>query len=156
RLLTIPYPLSPSHFFMLWLCISLPQLPLEALRARDDEVPTVVTSCEGKARWVVSCNPAAERNYLKAHMNYTVALATCARVNMLERNVAAERSARERLAAWGYQFSSTVVLGDISSRSSEAHQAVLWIEIGASLKLFGGLRALLEAIESELCELSYT
>lgn len=141
---------------MLWLCISLPKLPLEALRARDDEAPTVVTACEGNTRWVVSCNPAAERNHLKAPMNYTVALATCARVNMLERNVAAEHSALERLAAWGYQFSSTVVLSDISNRSSEAHRAALWIEIGASLKLFGGLHALLETIESELRELSYT
>jgi len=93
---------------------------------------------------------------LKPAVNYNVTLATCPEVKMLERNVSAERSALERLAAWGYQFSSTVVLGDVSSRSSEAHQATLWIEIGASLKLFGGFRALVEMIESELRELSYT
>lgn len=141
---------------MLWLCLSLPQLPLEALRAREDEVPTVVTTCEGHSRWVVACNLAAERNHLKAPMNYTVALATCPRVNMLERNLSAERSALERLAGWAYQFSSTVVLGEISPRLHEAHQATLWLEIGASLKLFGGFRALLEMIESELEELGYT
>jgi protein ImuB len=141
---------------MLWLCLSLPQLPLEALRARDDEVPTVVTTCEGNARWVVCCNRAAEQNHLRPSINYTVALATCPQVNMLERNVPAERSALERLAGWAYQFSSTVVLGSISSRLHEAHQTALWIEIGASLKLFGGFRALLEMIESELRELNYT
>lgn len=141
---------------MLWLCISLPQLPLEALRAHDDEAPTIVTTCDGNARWVVCCNRAAEQNHLKPSINYTVALATCPRVNMLERNVSAERAALERLAAWGYQYSSTVVLGDVSVRLHEAHRTVLWLEIGASLKLFGGFRALIEMIESELRELSYT
>lgn len=141
---------------MLWLCISLPQLPLEALRARDDDVPTVVTICEGNARWVVCCNRAAEQNHLRPSINYTVALATCPRVNMLERSESAERSALERLAAWGYQYSSTVVLGEISPRLQEARRTVLWLEIGASLKLFGGFRALIEMIESELRELTYT
>jgi protein ImuB len=141
---------------MLWLCISLPQLPLEALRACDDDVPTIVSTCEGNARWIVCCNRAAERNHLKPTMNYTVALAMCPQLNMLERNLQAERSALERLAAWAYQFSSTVVLGEISPQLYRARQAALWIEIGASLKLFGGFRALLETIESEIQDLSYT
>ncbi len=141
---------------MLWLCISLPQLPLEALQTCETNTPVVVTACEGNSRWVVSCNRAAEQHHLKQSMSYTVALATRPQLQMMERSVRAERTALERLAAWAYQFSSTVVLGTISPRSQEAHQAALWLEIGASLKLFGGFRALLQTIEAEIKELNYT
>lgn len=141
---------------MLWLCLSLPRLPLEALRARDVDTPLVVTACEGSTRWVLCCNEAAEHNHLKAPMNYTVALAVCPQLTMLERNIKAEQSALERLAAWAYQFSSTVILGEIGSKADEAGQTTLWLEIGASLKLFGGFRKLIEALEQELAELQYT
>ncbi len=141
---------------MLWLCLSLPQLPLEALRTREELTPTIVTACEGSARWVVCCNEAAEQSHLKASMNYTVALAICPQVIMLERNLQAEHSALTRLAAWGYQFSSTIILGEISPNPHQARHAALWLEIGASLKLFGGFRSLIETLEKELTLLSYT
>ena len=60
---------------MLWLCITLPQLPLEALQCEQRELPTVVTVLEGSVRSVVCCNPAAERVGLKPAMNFTTALA---------------------------------------------------------------------------------
>src|SRR5690606_16820493 len=121
---------------MLWLCLSLPQLPLEALHAGEAQRPMVVTACEGSTRWIVCCNPAAELEHLKAPMNYTVALAVCPQVSVVNRNIQAERAALERLAGWAYQFSSTVILGEISADPNEARNAVLWLEIGASLKLF--------------------
>ena len=141
---------------MLWLCISLPQLPLEALRAHDDETPTVVTACEGSTRWVICCNEPAERSNLKVAMNYTVALSIHPQVQALERKPQAEQSALERLAAWAYQFSSTVVLGEIPQELRHARTTALWMEIGASLKLFGGFRHLVEHLERELEQLHYT
>jgi protein ImuB len=60
---------------MLWLCISLPQLPLEALQPEATDTSVVVTTCEGNTRWVLCCNEAAENANLKTPMNYTVALA---------------------------------------------------------------------------------
>src|SRR5437868_4500250 len=98
---------------MLWLCIALPQLPLEALRSDAVDQALVVTACAGSTRWVICCNPAAERVGLKAAMNYTVALAIHPQVAALERKPRAELAALERLAAWAYQFSSTVILGEI-------------------------------------------
>ena len=59
---------------MLWLCISLPQLPLEALHPEKSESPVVITACEGSTRWILCCNAAAERANLQTPMNYTVAL----------------------------------------------------------------------------------
>lgn len=141
---------------MLWLCLTLPQLPLEALQTSHEQTPIVITACEGSSRWIVCANEAAERVHLKPPTNYTVALAVCPELKMLERNLQAEHNALERLAAWAYQFSSNVVLGEISPRFNEARNAVLWLEIGASLKLFGGFRTLIEAIERELQQLRYT
>lgn len=141
---------------MLWLCISLPQLPLESLQAHDNATPTVVTACEGSTRWTICCNQAAVQRNLKESMNYTAALAICPDVLMVERRIDAERAALERLAGWAYQFSSTVILDEISSIPHRARNATLWLEIGASLKLFGGFRKLLEHLEDELEQLNYS
>ena len=141
---------------MLWLCICLPSLPLEALRSDIAEAATVVTATEGSARWVICCNAAAERAHLQAAMNYSVALAVCPQVTAVDRNPRVELAALERLAGWAYQFSSCVILSKISDDLRQAQTAALWLEIGASLKLFGGLRKLLEALEQGLRDLHYT
>ncbi|HTP38298.1 MAG TPA: hypothetical protein VMI92_01870 [Steroidobacteraceae bacterium] len=72
-----------------------------------------------------------------------------------------DAAALQRLGWWAQQWS-----GDISVRAAEAEAAatrsdpslrhdVLWLEIGASLALFGGLAALLARIEAALGELDY-
>ena len=141
---------------MLWLCIALSQLPLEALRSEDTDAPLVVTACEGSARWVVCGNPAAHEARLKSDMNYTVALALCPAVQKLERSAAAETAALERLAAWAYQFSSTVIRSEVPPDFRQARSSALWLEIGGSLKLFGGFRNFIAALERELGLLHYS
>ena len=141
---------------MLWLCICLPQLPLQALQAEETQSVVVVTACEGSARWIVSCNRAAEQVNLKAAMNYTMALAMHPQLVMLERKRTAEQDALERLASWAYQFSSHVVLGDVHEEMRLARSTCLWLEIGASLNLFGGFRQFIEHIEEQLGQLHYT
>jgi len=141
---------------MLWLCISLPQLPLEALQLGASDAITVVTDCEANTRYIVCCNEAAERGKLKVGMNYTTALAIHSSIAMLERKRHAETAALERLAAWAYQFSSTVVIGEAPVEIKQARIAAIWLEIGASLKLFGGFRALIEKFENAFAHLRYS
>jgi protein ImuB len=141
---------------MLWLCITLPQLPLEALQCEQSERPTVVTVLEGSVRSIVCCNPAAERVGLKPAMNFTTALAILPEVIAPERRLSAERAALERLATWAYQFSGTVILSEIFTDLQRARATSLWLEIGASLRLFGGFRKLIEQLEAELRKLSYS
>jgi protein ImuB len=141
---------------MLWLCISLPQLPLEALRLDANNEITVVTACEANIRYIVCCNEAAERVSLKVGMNYTMALALHSQVTMFERKPQAEKAALERLAAWAYQFSSAVIIGEAPEEFRRARTAALWLEIGASLKLFGGFRKLIEKLEREFALLQYS
>jgi protein ImuB len=141
---------------MLWLCISLPQLPLEAVRSEAAQEAVVVTACEGSARWVICCNQTAESVGLTDAMNYTVALAIHPQVRPIERKLQAEQAALTRLAAWAYQFSSTVIPGAVSTDLRRARMSSLWLEIGASLKLFGGFRRFIEHLENELTRLDYT
>src|SRR5690606_4311443 len=93
---------------------------------------------------------------LSAPTNYATALAALPEAAVLERKPQAELAALQRMAAWAYQFSARVVLGEIAAEPRRARSASLWLEIGASLKLFGGFRALIERIEGELHELGYT
>jgi protein ImuB len=141
---------------MLWLCISLPQLALEALRSDEGHAPVVVTDCEANARWIIACNETAERAGMKVGMAYATALAIRSDIAMFERKPQAERAALERLAAWAYQFSSTIVIGEAPRELRRARTAALWLEIGASLKLFGGFRKLIEQLEAALAQLQYT
>jgi protein ImuB len=141
---------------MLWLCIALPQLPLEALRSEDSGAPLVVTACESSARWVICGNPAAQNARLNPDMNYTVALALCPAVQKLERSAAAETAALERLAAWAYQFSGTVIRSEVPLDFRQARSSALWLEIGGSLKLFGGFRNFIAVLERELGLLHYS
>jgi len=141
---------------MLWLCITLPQLPLEALQCEPSERPTVVTLLEGNVRSIVCCNPAAERVGLKAAMNFTTAVAILPEVIAMERRLPAEQAALERLATWAYQFSGTVSLGELFADLQRARTTSMWLEIGASLRLFGGFRKLIEQLEAELGKLSYS
>jgi len=141
---------------MLWLCITLPQLPLEALQCEQGERPTLVTVLEGNVRSVVCCNPAAERIGLQPAMNFTTALAILPEVIAMERRLTAEQAALERLATWAYQFSGTVILGELFADLQRARTTALWLEIGASLRLFGGFRKLIEQLEAELGKLSYS
>jgi protein ImuB len=89
-------------------------------------------------------------------MSYTMALAIRSGVVTFERKPQAEKAALERLAAWAYQFSSTVIIGEAPAELRRARTAALWLEIGASLKLFGGFRKLIEKQEAELLELQYS
>lgn len=141
---------------MLWLCITLPQLPLEALQCEQSERPTVVTALEGNVRSLVCCNPAAERVGLQPAMNFTTALAILPEAIAMERRLSAEQAALERLATWAYQFSGTVILGDLFADLQRARSTALWLEIGASLRLFGGFRKLIEQLEGGLRKLCYS
>ncbi len=62
---------------------------------------------------------------------------------------ALERAALTRLAVWAQQWSSWVSLGSTQDDAA-ATNAWLWLEIGASLKIFGGHVALRAAIGAAL------
>jgi protein ImuB len=75
----------------------------------------------------------------------------CIRLPLLTREALAAdaRQAMERVAAWAYQWSSL-----ISYRLTDP--PLLWLELSASRRLFGGHAALLTQIEAGLIQLGYS
>jgi len=132
---------------MLWLCLAFPQLPAEAQGLRDPL--DVVTDSRSAQRWLITphegCAPG---------MALADALALRPALRAHPRKLNAERALLKSLAHWIYRYGSPVHLQiDDPGEPGRAPRYLLWVEIGASERLFGGLDALLAAIRSDLAEL---
>lgn len=131
---------------MLWLALLLPALPLQ-LAARGIEHALPIAIIEGPAQRpvVIHCNELARSAGVLPGIKLAAAQALTAQLVAVERNEEREREALAELAAWGYQFSSHVVLQD---------DGVL-IETGGSQRLFGGRIALDRLIQQQLGAIGY-
>ena len=129
---------------MLWIAIDLPALALEA--SPPPAVPpepwaVIDNDC------VLVCNAQAQACGVRAGMRVTAACAIAPRLNCRPRNAAAEAAALDALAAWALQFTPNVSL--------EPPRALL-LDIEGSLGIFGGIRALLQAVERGLADMGYS
>jgi protein ImuB len=165
---------------MLWLGIFLPRLPIEVfLRGLPEPSPGVtepaLAVCD--RLHVLLTNKAAQSQGIEAGMKRATALALAARLELLERNLQAEREALRQLAIWALQFTPGVsVQGELPTLDTDCIPAStagrhrskrkatgvdtgpsgLLLEIEPSLKLFGGLDTLLERISRELDNLGFS
>ena len=133
----------------LWLCIELPALPLEALslpraapgEADRDGAHCVVYAQHGARRWVVAGNhPKIGTGEALGSVQ-----ARYPDLRVLPRDRAAEAAALQAIGCLAYTLSDRIVLIDDAPRGwfDRPFQAVA-VDIAPSLKLFGGLDALLE------------
>ena len=130
----------------LWFALYLPELPLEALcRGAGPESPLVVTADVSRRTLVVAANNEAKAVGVRAGMRLTAACALAPELAVLRRDQAEETVALDGLAAWSGQFTSF---------TSIEHQGLL-LEIGGSLKLFGGLEALCRRVKAGVRMLGY-
>ncbi|MBN8432286.1 DNA polymerase Y family protein [Microbulbifer salipaludis] len=136
---------------MLWLCIQLPKLPLEALvrahRAGDD-APLAVT----QNSLIIEANNAAYTHNIEPGLSIATACAYCAELQLLDRDREREEQLLQHLAQWAYSFTPVV-----SPRSAESEKnqpdsnfACLYLEISGSLKAHRGLAPLLQQLGKEL------
>ena len=142
---------------MLRLALHLPSLPLEvyarAIRDEGDDGshagagPLAVVGTQGSRSFVVACNDAAKRRGVKSGMPPAAASALASDLQLVARDYAAEEAALERIAAWAIQFTPA---------ASIAPPAAVLLEIAGSLTLFGGLKALWNAVATGLRSLGYT
>jgi protein ImuB len=115
----------------LWLCLLFSRLPLEIRSAGEpDALPLAVVDAQGRV--LMASGPAADAG-VGPGLPLNAALALCPWLEVVDRDEAAEASALERLAAWSGRFSSLVSL---------VPPDALLMEIGRSLRFFGGLPAL--------------
>jgi protein ImuB len=133
---------------MLWLALRFPSLPLEIfVRAEARPGPVAVASSPGANADIVACNTRARASGVRPGMPVAAASALTANLRIEARDPAEERATLERIAACAIQFSPTVSIAGASE---------VLVEIGGSLKIFGGLNRLWTRIEQELETQGYT
>lgn len=115
---------------MLWACILLPQLALDAVlrRLEEPQAPLVLVEGPAQLRSLHSVNAAASAAGLKAGMRLSAAHALMADVHTIDYDAQAEARTQRFLAAWAYRHSSLV---------SQQWSRAIVLEAGASFRLFG-------------------
>ena len=129
----------------LWFCIYLPRLPLEA-GDPDEGARVIVEDRQGIHRVLQACPKAAAAGIVPGQ-SANAALALLPSLSVEPRNEIAEQQALEDLAGWLEQFTSVV---------SFAGPDVLLVEIAGSLRLYGGLLNLRQAVASGLRQQGFT
>jgi len=115
---------------MLWACLHFSDLPLRAVFDDSEQtLPCGVVDGPLQRQHIVFVNAPASRGGVRAGRVLAAARAVCAALQARRRDRAGEQRLLLSLAAWAYRFSSHVSLS-----GSDA----LLIEVGASLRLFGG------------------
>jgi protein ImuB len=132
-----------------WLGIRFPHLALDLFtrgQARNGS-PIAVSESIKRRELIIDCNPAALAGGVKAGMPATAALGLMDTLQVVERDTGAEQRALQRLAAWCYQYSNQV--------SIPPDRSGLFLEAGASERLFGRPQILGTRLELELGQLGY-
>ncbi len=125
----------------LWLCLYFPKLALESVYSDTaSRLCAVVEERAGRA-FVHTASLDTEALGVRSGMPMAACLALCADLEIRAYNPVAQQTYLERLAKWSMQFSSFVSL--------QPPHALL-LEIGGSLRLFGGVNNLLARISVEL------
>jgi protein ImuB len=132
---------------VLWACLHFPYLPLDTL-ARADPGRAALAIATGDTRpRIVAANGPARVQGVHAGMSVAAALALTPELIVRPRNPRLEAQTLQEIAQWALQFSPMLSLS--------AADAVL-LEIGAGLKLFAGLAAVLATIRTGLTALGIT
>ena len=132
---------------MLWLCIHLPALPLEALAPPPDE-PAGIVETSGARRRLIALNEAAGKRGLQPGIGVNSALGLIPDIRLLQRDTQAELQGLETIACWAYSLGTPVTLA--------ANTLDVWVEIRRSLRLYGGWPALRQHITAQARDLSYS
>ena len=130
---------------MLWLGWYFPRLPLEVFGAVPPGEPLAVSRRRQGGEWIDRCNEAASARGVRPGMSLPAAFALLPELQVRLRDRQRERRALESLGHWGWRYSSRISFDPL----------LLLLEVGGSLKLFGGFRELVERMARELPALGY-
>ncbi|MBN8441694.1 MAG: DNA polymerase Y family protein [Thauera sp.] len=117
---------------MLWLALLLPDLPLQVFTRGIVDTPLAITLGHPRPQ-IIAASPQARAQGVAAGQSVAAALAVAPALQLRARAPALEAEALAEVASWASAFSPRVSLSP--------PDAVL-IEIEASLKLFGGIDAI--------------
>ena len=118
----------------LWLCLYLPNLPLEAQASQAvSQAPLAICAEEGRRTLIVTANALASAGGVRPGMPVNSALALVPELVLEARNPALEAAALSRLARRAGKFTPAVTISP---------DGALLLEVQGSLRLFNGLEAL--------------
>jgi len=134
---------------MLWACIALPQLALDAVlrRSADPSRPLALVSGPAHLRHLHAVNDAAAHAGLKPGMRLSAAHALLSDVALVEHDPLADERWQRFLAAWAYRHSSQV---------SAQWPGAIVLEARASFRLFGPWPRFEARLREELDGLGFT
>jgi len=126
---------------MLWACLYFPQLPIDRQRSEEQiNVPTAVIHQQGARKQIMACNHSATELGIACGMALNSAYAIAPNLHVSDYKEDEQQAHLHQLALWAMRYSSWV---------TPRMPASVLIEIKASLKLFGGLDALLEKLHAD-------
>jgi protein ImuB len=129
-----PAKQATGHPDRLWLCLYLPQLPLEAQASRTGGTePLAICAEEGRRTLIITATALASARGVGPGMPVNSALALVPELVLETRNPALEAAALSRLARWAGRFTPAVTISP---------DGALLLEVRGSLRLFNGLEAL--------------
>ena len=134
RLCTLTYRGPPDGATImnpLWLAVHLPRLPLEAYGLLSS--PSAVV----EQRRILVCDDAARLAGVKAGTGIAAARVLAPAITLVQRDAAREAAALHALACWAGDFTPRITLVSCA----------LLLEVGGSLRLFGGLENLVVAVK---------
>ncbi|MCD7100185.1 DNA polymerase Y family protein [Stenotrophomonas sp. MMGLT7] len=133
---------------MLWACIVLPQLALDAVLRRlpDPSAPLALVEGPAQLRRLHAVNDAAAQAGLRPGMRLSAAHALLAGLRTVEHQPQAEAHWQHFLAAWAYRHSSLV--------SAQWPRAIV-LEVQASFRLFGPWPRFERRLREELALLGF-
>ncbi|MFK7855429.1 MAG: DNA polymerase Y family protein [Granulosicoccus sp.] len=126
---------------MLWLALHFPQLPIDRQNHSDADEPRAVVLQEGPRCRVLACNTCAAASGVRPGLALKNAYAIVPDLIISDYDESEQLAHLEQLTLWTLKYSSWI---------SPQPPDVILVEIAASLKLFGGLNALLKRIYQEV------
>ncbi|MBO9469185.1 DNA polymerase Y family protein [Endozoicomonas sp. G2_2] len=137
----------------MWLALLFPHWALDSRGAMASQkaLALVADSSLGR-RHVIAASEAVVRSGVQRLMELADAQLRAPDACVLERRADAESAALERLAGWAWRYSAQV---HVARESNNVATTRLVFEIGASLRLFGGQRALIARIQDNLADFGY-
>lgn len=127
---------------MLWLALQFPRLALDTRPGAEAlSEPLAIVEAQGARRIVVAANAVARAAGVRAGQVLGAAQALCAGLKTETRRPQDEDAAMQNLALWALGYSAQVARHGTHT---------LLVEIGASCRLFGNERRLLQAIATDL------
>lgn len=135
----------------MWLALRLEHWALD-YRGDNHNPSALVVQTIAQRQRVVAAGTQAMRAGVRCGMTLADARMRLTHVTTCERNTAAEVAALKRLAGWAWRYSDRIHWA-VAGPDSQCSRLVL--EIGASLRLFGGRRALLARIRDDLKAFGY-